>query len=275
MISAPLDRRGQMMGMVLAAAVMGDLLGAPLGAVAHHAGTEIVFGMVFFAAVALIGLAATVPAAEADRQSISSAVTAVRRSDVPRSSVVLAGPSIAFGLVVVVAPLRMDDLGATPVLIAAAFVAGSAVEAVVGPLVGRFSDRVGRTVPYLAGITASALAIIGIGVFGVLPILFAAVMIASFGAGLSFTPASTLVADAATASGLNQGYASGASNVAWGGGQMIGAVGAGFLAGLTGFLVPTLAVAGILVLAAIVARGTDLPLPAETVREGAVGEGAG
>ncbi len=268
--SAPLGRRGRMMGTVIAAAVMGELLGAPLGALAHHVGPEIVFGMVFFAAAALIGLAMTVqPAAEVDGQPISSAVKAIRRSNVPRASAVLAGPSIAFGLVVVVAPLRMDDLGATPVLIAGAFVAGSVIEAVIGPLVGRFSDRVGRTLPYLVGISVSGAAIIGIGVFGVLPVLFAAVMFASFGAGLSFTPASTLVTDAATASGLNQGYASGASNVAWGGGQMLGAVGGGFLAGVAGYLLPTLVVAGVLVLAAMVARNTDLPLPSEAVGEGA------
>ncbi|MCB0828080.1 MAG: MFS transporter [Solirubrobacterales bacterium] len=267
--SAPLNSRGRMMGMVIAAAVMGELLGAPLGALAHHIGTEIVFGMVLFAAVALIALAMTVPpAAEVDGQPISSAVTALRRSDVPRSSLVLAGPSIAFGLVVVVAPLRMDVLGATPALIAAAFVAGSVIEVVTGPLVGHFSDRAGRTLPYLVGLVTSASAIIGIGVFGLLPVLFAAVMFASFGAGLSFTPASTLVTDAATASGLNQGYASGAANVAWGGGQMIGAVGGGFLAGIAGYLLPTLIVVGILAATAAVARGTDLPLPAEGVREG-------
>ncbi|MBK5111747.1 MAG: MFS transporter [Thermoleophilia bacterium] len=268
--SAPLDRRGQMMGMVIAFAVLGELLGAPLGAVAHQVGTEIVFSTVLIAAAGLIALAMSIPpAAEVDGQSIASAAAALRRSNVPRAAVVLAGPSIAFGLVVVVAPLRMDDLGATPILIAAAFVVGSLIEVVIGPLVGRFSDRAGRTLPYLVGLVASTFAIIGIGVFGVLPILFAAVMVASFGAGLSFTPASTLVTDAATSSGLNQGYASGASNVAWGGGQMLGAVGGGFLAGVAGYLVPTLAVAAILVLAGIVARGTVQPLPAVAAGEGA------
>lgn len=268
--AAPLDRRGQMMGTVIAAAVVGSLFGAPLGALAHQIGTEIVFGIVLLLSGGLIAMAMTIPpAAEVAGQPVPAAFGAFRNSNVPRAVLVLAGPSIAFGLVVVLAPLRMDDLGATPILIAAAFVAGAIIEAVAGPLVGRFSDRAGRILPYLVGLAASTFAIIGIGVFGLLPVLFAAVMIASFGAGLSFTPASTLVTDAATASGLNQGYAAGASNMAWGGGQMIGAVGGGFLAGVAGYLLPCLVIAVILGLAAMIARGIVEPLPAEAVGEGA------
>lgn len=260
--AAPFERRGQMMGTVIAAAVVGDLFGAPLGALAHQVGTEIVFSTVLVAAVGLISLAMTIPpAAEVAGQPVASAVAAVRGSNVPRAVLIVAGPSIAFGLVVVIAPLRMDDLGATPLLIAAAFASGALIEAVVGPLVGRFSDRAGRILPYLIGIAASIVAIIGIGVFGLLPILFGAVMLASFGAGFSFTPAGTLVTDAATASGLNQGYASGASNLAWGGGQMIGAVGGGVLAGAVGYLAPSLTIAVILGATAWIAKRTVQPLP--------------
>jgi MFS family permease len=176
---------------------------------------------------------------------------------------VLAGPSLAFGFLVVVAPLRMDELGAGPWLVAGAFALGSAVEAVAGPWIGRVSDRIGRTGPYLIGIAVMSVAITGIGVFNVLPVLAAAVVLCAFGAGLAFTPASTLVTDAATSSGLNQGYASGASNVAWGGGQMVGAVGGGFLAGATGYLLPALLTVGIILLVAIIARGTAQPMASE------------
>ena len=63
---------------------------------------------------------------------------------------------------------------------------------------------------------------------------------------------------------MNQGYASGASNVAWGGGQMIGSAGAGLLAGAAGFLLPSLVVALILVAVAAVARRTIQALPEDT-----------
>jgi len=262
--ASPRSRRGEVVGTVIAAAVVGELLGAPIGALAHEIGTEIVFSTVFVAAAILIAVAATIEdASEVARQPVREAVAAVRRSNVPRMVLVLAGPSLAFGFLVVVAPLRMDELGAGPWLIAGAFVVGSAVEAVAGPWIGRVSDRIGRTGPYLVGIVVMSAAIAAIGVFNLLPVLAAAVVLCAFGAGLAFTPASTLVTDAATSSGLNQGYASGAANVAWGGGQMLGAVGGGFLAGAAGYLLPSLLTVGIILLVAIVARGTTQPMASE------------
>ena len=262
--ASPKNRRGEMIGAIIAAAVVGELLGAPIGALAHEIGTEPVFATVFFAAAILIAVATGIPdAAEVARQPVREAIAVVRRSNVPRLVFVLGGPSLAFGFLVVVAPLKMDDLGASPWLIAAAFAVGSAVEAVAGPWIGRVSDRVGRVGPYLIGLAVISVAIVAIGVFEVLPVLAAAVVTCAFGAGLSFTPASTLVTDAATSSGLNQGYASGAANVAWGGGQMLGAVGGGFLAGAAGYLLPSLVTVAIIGAVALIARGTVQPMASE------------
>ncbi len=271
-VSAPAARRGEMLGIVIAAAVAGELLGAPLGAVAHAIGTEIVFGTVLIAAAVLIVLALGIPGAtDVESQSLSDAWQRVRRSDVPTGVLMLAGPSVAFGLAVVVGPLHMDDLGASPFLIAAAFAAGSIVEVIVGPVIGRISDRVGRTLPYLVGVGTMTLAVVGLGAFGLLPLMFGAVMLLAFGAGIAFTPASTLVTDHASAAGVNQGYASGASNLAWGGGQMLGAVGGGALAGAAGYLLPCLVTAGLLVAVGILARslGIGPPLIAGESAEGA------
>jgi MFS family permease len=267
-LASPLERRGEMIGTVIAAAVVGELLGAPIGALAHEIGTGPVFSLVFFAALGLITLALTIPEPALQKaQPLREAARVVRRSNVPRTVIVLAGPSLAFGFLVVVAPLRMDDLGAGPWLIAGAFAAGSLVEALLGPFIGRLSDRVGRIGPYLIGTAVMATAITAIGLFNLLPVLAFAVVLCAFGAGLAFTPASTLVTDAATSSGLNQGYASGASNIAWGGGQVIGAVGGGFLAA-AGYLLPALVTVAVIAVVAAVARGTEEPLPGEAVVPG-------
>jgi len=256
--AAPRERRGEVIGTVIAAAVVGELFGAPLGALAHEIGTEFVFGTVFFLAAALIAVAMTIPpSSEMEGQPIRQAVQAIYGSNVQRAVLMLAAPSLAFGLVVVVAPLHMDDLGASPILIAAAFAAGALIEAIVGPLIGRYSDRAGRIAPFLIGLAVLGVAVIAIGFFDSLPLIVIAVILVAFGAGLAFTPASTLVTDFATAAGLNQGYASGASNVAWGGGQMVGAVGGGLLASATGYLIPCLVTAGVLALVATVTRGID------------------
>ena len=262
-VAAPPGRRGEMLGIVIAAAVAGELLGAPLGALAHEVGTEIVFGTVLIFAAILVGLALGIPGAtDIEAQPLSDAWRRIRSSEVPSGVVMLAAPSVAFGLAGVIGPLHMDDLGASPLLIAAAFAAGSVIELIVGPLIGRISDRVGRTLPYLVGVGTMTVAVIGLGIFGLLPLMFATVMMLAFGAGMAFTPASTLVTDQATASGVNQGYASGFSNMAWGGGQALGAAGGGALAGAAGYLLPCLVTAVLLVAVGILARslGTGPPV---------------
>lgn len=259
---APRPRRGQVMGTIIAAAVVGEMLGSPIGALAHEVGTEIVFSSVLVLAGGITAVAMTIPpAAEVEGQRLDAALSAARRARLTRTALVLAGPSAAFGMVVVVGPLRLDDLGATPWMIAAAFAGGSLVEAVIGPWVGKFSDRVGRRLPYVTGLVVMSAAIVVVGLSGLLPILLAGVLLVAFGAGLAFTPASTLITDAATNAGLNQGYAAGAANVAWGGGQMIGAVGAGYLATISGYALPTVVMVAVLGLVWLVVRPVTRQAP--------------
>lgn len=262
--SGPPEQRGALVGTVLAAAVVGELAGAPLGVLAHQVGTEIVFGSVFFLAIGLGALALTIPAKTVtERQAPRQAIAAARGSRLGRAVMMLLAPSVAFGMVIVIAPLRMDDLGASPFLIAAAFAVGSITEATVGPMIGRYSDRVGRTGPYVVGLSLLALSVVIIGILELLPVLFAAVVLMAFASGIAFTPASTMITDVAGAAGLNQGYASGASNVAWGGGQMLGAFGGGILAGVAGFILPCMLTVILLGIMATVARRVDEIPPAE------------
>jgi DHA1 family multidrug resistance protein-like MFS transporter len=260
---APRARRGQVMGTIIAAAVVGEMLGSPIGALAHAVGTEIVFSSVLILAIGITAVAMTIPpASEVERQPVDEALAAARRARFARTALVLAGPSAAFGMVVVVGPLRLDDLGATPWMIAGAFAGGSLVEALIGPWVGKFSDRVGRRLPYVAGLIVMSVAIAVVGMFSILPMLLIGVLLVAFGAGLAFTPASTLITDAATNAGLNQGYAAGAANVAWGGGQMVGAVGAGYLAGVAGYALPAVVMIAVLGVVWLIVRPiTAQPLP--------------
>ena len=260
---APRDRRGQVMGLIIAAAVIGEMLGSPIGALAYEIGTEIVFSAVLILAAVITAVAMTIPpASEVEGQPLDAALAAARRARLARTALVLAGPSAAFGMVVVVGPLRLDDLGATPWMIAAAFAGGSLVEAIIGPWVGKVSDRIGRRLPYVIGLVVMAAAIAVVGLFSVLSMLLVGVLLVAFGAGLAFTPASTLITDAATNAGLNQGYAAGAANVAWGGGQMVGAVGAGYLAGVAGYALPTVVMIAVLGIIWLIVR----PITAQRLR---------
>lgn len=247
------ERRGALLGTVIAAATVGELLGAPLGALAHEVGLEAVFGAVAAVSVILIVLTLTNPRVKADRpQPISEAFAAAKSSGLASAGWILAAPSFAFGVLVVVAPLRLDDLGGDALLIAGAFATGSLVETILGPLVGRLSDRVGRTRPYRIGMVIGVIGILGVGIAASISLVFAAVVMCAFSAGMAFAPSITLIADSATSAGIAQGYASGLSNVAWGGGQMLGAVGGGALAA-AGFLLPALVTVIVLIAAGLLA----------------------
>jgi MFS family permease len=144
--------------------------------------------------------------------------------------------------------LRIDALGGGHGLIAAGFIVGAALEAMLAPLAGRISDRVGRRLPYVSGLSICAAAMVVIAVVGTLGLVLGGLILTSLGAGLCFAPALTLISDVAESSRLHQGFAAGVSNMAWAAGQVIGGIGGGVVASFTGNAAPSLAIALLLAL---------------------------
>ena len=68
------------------------------------------------------------------------------------AAVFVAVPSVMFGAIEVLVPLRIDALGGGHAVIAAGFIAGAGLEAMLAPLAGRMSDRTGRRLPYVVGL---------------------------------------------------------------------------------------------------------------------------
>ena len=172
-----------------------------------------------------------------------------------------------FGAVEVLVPLRINELGGGHVAIAAGFIAAAALEAVLSPAAGRFSDRVGRRMPFVIGIGICACSMVGIAAAHALGPVLAALIVGAFGAGICFAPALTTLSETADLSGLHQGFAAGLSNMAWAAGQAVGAVAGGSLAGATGYAAPSLAVAMLLLLTAAYAYRSLVPplvQPAQT-----------
>ena len=191
---APPERRGEMIGTAMGAAVGGALFGPVVGAIAAGIGTGPAFTSAAVLAGVLMVLAFAVPAPrEAAPQGLREAFAAVgdRRMSLGLWLTMLAG--LAFGVLDVLAPLRLADLGATALVIAGTFLAAAGVEAALAPVPGRVADRRGAIVPIrfsLAGAVAiSLLAPTLASAWVLVPVLI--VGMPAF--GTLFTPAMTLV----------------------------------------------------------------------------------
>jgi MFS family permease len=255
--SAPDENRGAVIGTALGTAVAGALLGPALGALAASVGTDLVFGSVLIVTSLLALAASRLPEVRApERLSLREVGATLVSRPVLEAAAFVAVPSVMFGAIEVLVPLRIDGLGGGHGLIAAGFIGGAALEAVLSPLAGRFSDRVGRRTPYVSGLSICALAMVAVALAQTLGTVLAALVMTSLGAGFCFAPALTLLSDVAAASRLHQGFAAGLSNMAWASGQVAGGVGGGVVASVTGYAAPSLAIAALLMATAFYAFHT-------------------
>lgn len=266
--ASPDESRGSVIGAALGTAVAGALLGPVIGALAASIGTEWVFGSVFIITTALAYAASRLPEPKvSERQGLGEVAATLISRPIVNGAIFVAVPSVMFGAIEVLVPLRIDALGGGHGVIAGGFIAGAALEATLAPMAGRASDRVGRRTPYVIGLTICAAAMVAIALTQTLGGVLAALIVTSLGAGLCFAPALTLLSDIADASQLHQGFAAGLSNMAWASGQVIGGVGGGVVASLTGNAAPSIAIAALLlltVLYAFRALGSTPPVrPAE------------
>lgn len=255
--SYPDDQRGQVIGTALGTAVAGSLIGPALGALAGTIGTEPVFAGVLVVALMLAYLASRLPDTGVGvNQPLREVFACLVDRPLLEAAVFVSSPSLMFGAIDVLLPLRIDALGGGHVLIAVGFIGGAAIESVLAPLAGRMSDRIGRRAPYVLGMVGCTVSMVSFALAGSLATVIVSLLLTSLGAGFCFAPAMTLISDAAEASGLHQGYAVGVSNMAWAAAQMLGGVAGAAVAGVTGDGVPSIAIAVLLALTIIYAFRT-------------------
>ena len=241
--TAPPEHRGSVIGTALGTAVAGALFGPALGALAAEVGTELVFSSVLIVAVVLAFVAARLPEAEApERQHLREVVETIFSRPIVLATAFVAIPSVMFGAVEVLVPLQIDSLGGGHVLIAGGFIAGAALEAVLAPIAGRYSDRAGRRLPFMVGLSICAVAMAAVALGHSLGIVMTGLILTSLGGGICFTPALTMLSEMAESSRLHQGLAAGLSNMAWAAGQVVGGLAGGGVASVAGNAVPSLAI---------------------------------
>ena len=237
--AAPAERRGELLGVAFGAAVVGALLGPVVGTIAARAGTGPAFSGAAVLGAGLMAVAFIVPRPDrAEPQRLREAWPAIRDRQVGTGMWLTMLAGLGFGVLDVLAPLRLSRLGVGAIVIGATFLAEAAIEAVLSPLVGRLSDRRDPLLPVHLSLA------VGVAVSLLAPVLrpaawLVALLILGMPAfGTLFTPAMALLSDGAQRLRVNQGLAFGMTNLAWAAGQAVAAAGSGALAQATSDIVP-------------------------------------
>jgi MFS family permease len=253
--TAPRERRATVIGSVIAAATFGTLLGPLLGTLSVAAGTQVVFSAVGVISVALAVWARTYP--EPERADPGEAPRRPWRFTpaLALGTWLIALEAMTYGAVNVLIPLRMAHLGSPEVVIGAAFLATAAAGTVVGPLVGRVTDRRGPRPVLSAGIVVSALLLPTLPVMPTY-VLVAVMLVITLGVplGAYMIPAMTLMSDSAERAGITLVVVTTLFNLSYAAGETVGAPAAAAVSQATSDTVPLIAIAVLMLLTLLPAR---------------------
>lgn len=260
---APRERRGEVLGSVLAAAIFGTLLGPVLGTLAVAVGTEIVFSCV--GAVSL-GLAVWTlghrepPLPEAGTSAPLRALARNPQLMLALWLVVLEAGTI--GATSTLLPLRLSGFGASGVAIGATFVLASLLSTLIVPFVGRLVDRRGPGLPLCWGLLLTAVLV------ALLPVPqsalgLAVVTVAALGGPMTanMTPATSIITDLSERAGFALVFATMMLNLGWAAGETLGAPVAAKLAQVSSDTVPLLILAALMVISLVLVIGMRLTAP--------------
>ena len=237
--ATPADRRGGVIGSALAAAIVGVLFGPVLGGAATVVGPEVVFSGVSVVALGLATWAWRTPGVPpAPSPGLAAMLPALRRRDVLAGFWLFTLPALFAGVVEVLGPLRLAELGASGAAIGAIFLVTAGVEAVVSPVAGRLSDRRGRLAPIRAGLAAAVVAAILLPLPGFTLLLAAVICLGFASLGAFWAPGMAFLSDASEDAGLDLAVAFSISNLAWAIGVMVGSGAGAAIADATADAVP-------------------------------------
>jgi MFS family permease len=233
------ERRGGLIGGALGAAIAGALFGPLIGTVATAVGRGAAFSGVVVISLVLILVARRLPSSHVPSdQGVRELIESLRDRGVRVGMWLVALPAIASGTINVLGPLRLHRLGATAVGIGAAYLLAAAIEAIISPVIGHVSDRLGRLVPLRFGLAAATVLLLCFTLPSSAVVLAIVVVAIASGLGVFWAPAMAMLSDSAEEQGLDQGLAAALMNLAWAGGQILGAGAGGALAKAAGDGVP-------------------------------------
>lgn len=259
--TAPVERRGELLGTTLGAAIGGALFGPVVGAIANQIGTGPTFSAAAVFGAVLIVLNFLVPApAKAEPQGLAAAFASVKDRGIAMGLWLTTVAGLGFGVLDVLAPLRLSDLGASALLIGVTFLASAAFEAGFSPFTGRLADRRGPYVPVRISLAAGVVLSLLASVVSPYGLLMALLIVGMPSFGTLFAPSSALLAESAHRLNLHQGLAFGLANLAWALGQTVAASASGAIAEVTNDFVPYALLAFACLVTLVFVRGRGTPV---------------
>jgi predicted MFS family arabinose efflux permease len=233
--ASPKERRGEMLGIAMAAAVAGALLGPGVGAAASAFGRAAVFGGLAGLAIALALWAAVLPSPrQGESQPMRLLLAALRSRRVAAAMWLLMLPALLFGTIGTLAPLQLDEVGWGTLGIAVTFIIAAGIEALINPAIGRWSDRSGRLTPIRFGLLASIVGSLTVPWIDQRLALSLVVICASVAFGLFWAPATALLSDGFETVGIEAALGFTLMNFAWAPGHIVGSAVGGGIADLGG-----------------------------------------
>ncbi len=242
---SPRERRGELLGTAMGAAVFGALLGPVLGVLAGFVGTRAAFVGVAVLGAALLALAARTAGVAPEVQAFRAGLLAIRDRPLLAGLWLITLPALLFGVLIVLVPLQLNRHGWGSIAIGALFLATTALETVLNPMLGRLTDRHGLMRPVRIALVGASLVSLALAAATQPAVIAPIVLAAGIAYGAFYTPGLALISHGAERAGVAQGLAFGLMNACWGIGALIGPAAGGALADVAGDSVPYLILAGI------------------------------
>jgi MFS family permease len=257
--AGPRERRGEMVGVVLSAGAAGEIAGPTLGGVAAAIGLAPTFAATA-GLVGLLGLAVLGVPSPARGGPMLQGRAASAHALISPVAWLPAVPVMLMGVLSVLGPLQMADLGWAATGTAVTFALAAFTAVLVQPLVGRWSDRHGRLPAIRCGLLGSFAMLVALAVSAgrwSVPLL---VIVALTAAGVAWGPVMTLLSDRCEAAGIGQTLAVGIAQLTGTLGFVAGSAGAAAIAQASGRSWAYAVVAGLtLAVVAVIARASESP----------------
>jgi len=255
---APEERRAELIGVMISAAVVGALLGPVIGSVAATVGLLPAFASVAVAGVLIAVWAALEPSpAPSGNVSLLPALMTVRQPRLLTALWFIGLSPLLFSALAVLVPLDLSRLGWGVAAVGAVFFVSAIFEAIVHPLLGRWSDRSGYRPPVVIGLGISIGILVLLTWVGNPWVIGLLVVLAAGAFNATLVPGTALFSLGTEKAGMDRAVAFAITNFAWASGYAVGAPLGGFLADLRGDALSYLSLAVVCLLTIFAIRRTS------------------